>query len=328
MTIADHSMGIEPCDTLFLVNPNANEGKARKIWEKLSQKIYTGAPGLNEMHTIRCVVTQSSEEAISTCRDAVNTGVKKVIAVGGDGTIHTVIHGLISNGDLTNPEIEFGIMPLGNCNDFSLNLNLKTKSLSEALEQLASGPTKPVDIGRVTYTRSNGDLGDEFFLNMVSIGLSAEVANELNTKKKKFTTFNYLKSLKKVWKDYHPPEILFNFDQGATEQFQCSVKTAVIANGCFSCDGWKLAPDALLDDRLFDITVIEKMKLNDILTLKGKTKKGSFVHNEGVTTLTANKIRVSSPDQRNLTVEINGYTPGSLPATFEFLPNQLKVITG
>jgi len=322
------SRNVEPYDTLFLVNPNANNGKVKDLWKKLHKKIYTGAPNLEAMGRINCHVTESAEEAIASCRKGILQGVKKIIAVGGDGTIHNVLRGMITDGDLTNHAIEFGIMPLGACNDFAMNLDLKVKILQEALEQLATGPSKAIDVGRVTYTTDDGDLEEDYFLNMVSIGLSAEVAKNLNLKNKKFTSLNYLNSLRKTWKTYKNPVILFAQSCEDAKDQITSVKTAVIANGRYSCDEWMLAPVAELDDGKFDITIIEKIKKTGILNMKNTAKKGGLLDQDGIIAFTAEKLRVSSINKENVTIEINGYTPGKLPASFDFLPSRLRVITG
>lgn len=116
------------------------------------------------------VVTEGPNHAIQIAAEAGAKGYTQVIAAGGDGTISEVVNGLLQGGGESNP-LQLGIMPLGSANDLVLNLGLPV-DLSQAAFVIASGKTRRIDIGKVTYGNPSRS---RYFDNNSAIGLEPTV---------------------------------------------------------------------------------------------------------------------------------------------------------
>jgi diacylglycerol kinase (ATP) len=314
----------EPCDTVFIVNPNANGGKAGSIWKK---KVLPLLKKDSELYALlgsfQIFVTNSAEEAVKITRQFAERRTRKIVAVGGDDTIHNVVKGLLVNGTLINADIHVGVIPLGAGNDFSLTLGIE-RDYQKMLEHLLKGTPHPTDIG---YVKFQTDEGAEvnYFLNTASIGISAEITSHLIKKKKSFTTFNYALAAFKVYKIYEDPTVTIQINE--SDPFQSTLKTAIIANGNFCGKGMKMAPQAKVDDGQIDLILFTQGKITELHSMMSKLQKGNHLGHEGITLETGNIIKISPIDESNpISLEVNGFVPGKLPATFSVIPQQIYLI--
>ena len=124
---------------------------------------------VNRTGRFDAVVTQSREEAIKLARQALREGVKRLVAVGGDGTVNAVANGFFEeDGRPVAPEAELAVAPLGTGCDF-----FRAFGAGRDWRDLALfSPARAIDIGRVEYL---GTPRLSHFVNAASVGLSAEV---------------------------------------------------------------------------------------------------------------------------------------------------------
>jgi YegS/Rv2252/BmrU family lipid kinase len=183
----------------FIVNKVSGNGRAYKIWNKIEKK-------LQERHVVYSVhFTQKPKHATLLVQELImKEEVKVIVAVGGDGTVHEVINGLIGS------DLPFGIIPAGSGNDFSRGLGISSK-YDKALERILNGKPKIIDIGSVNST---------YFVTVAGIGFDGEVATIANTSiyKKLFNFLRlghitYIMSAIKVLFHYTPTDISVVIDK-------------------------------------------------------------------------------------------------------------------
>ena len=134
-----------------IFNPNANLGRAWSVENTLRTQLVN----YNDVEWIRTI---GVGHAIDIAKSAAEHSVDRVIAIGGDGTVHEVINGLMNSGKKELPSI--GIVPVGSGNDFAFSLGISSNP-STALEQSLEEDDFPIDIGYIKDSSGRMELQSE-----------------------------------------------------------------------------------------------------------------------------------------------------------------------
>src|SRR5207302_2226811 len=118
-------------------------------------------------------VTERRHHAVELARDAVDQGCAYLVAVGGDGTIHEVVNGMMGPDGPRNPDAVLGVVSAGSGADFARTFGLPDGA-AEGVEHLKGDGFVRIDVGRVTYTTESGE-ATEWFPNIAEAGLGADV---------------------------------------------------------------------------------------------------------------------------------------------------------
>ena len=161
---------------LVIYNPVAGRGRVKKHWPEVQQGLIDAG--------IKFDVAATSEplEAVTLAEKAA-TKYSTVIAVGGDGTIHEVVNGLLHASN-EGETIALGVVPLGNGDDFAkmippqTNIGDKVFDWHVAIEKITQGQTKLFDVGRMSCDQLHSDQNNhpEYFMNGMDIGFGAQAA--------------------------------------------------------------------------------------------------------------------------------------------------------
>jgi YegS/Rv2252/BmrU family lipid kinase len=248
---------------LIIVNPQAKHGEGTKLTPVIEKLLATLPHDMVE--------TTSPGHAVEIAASA--AGYDVVVAVGGDGTVHEVLNGLMRHPAESRPAL--AVLPTGSGNDTCRTLGIPF-DVSEAAMLLATGRRRRYDVGSC-----NGI----FFNNSFAAGLDAKVtakAVEYKVTKRRSGLWLYLTALLHVlFKDLDAYDITLGFD-GATAQ---PARTLIIAmtNGATYGGGFKITPDADPTDGLFDVCMIDELGLLEALrrlpfVITGKHTKMPVVH--------------------------------------------------
>jgi len=226
--------------TLFIVNPAARHGETRKLIPAV-ERIF------GEAAKCEIVLSAGPRHACDLARTAV--GFDSIVAVGGDGTAHEVLNGVMEHDEAVRPA--FGIVPTGSGNDYAHTLGM-SDNLSVALNQIATGGRKVVDLGRC-----NG----MWFGESVSMGLDARVtvkAVELKVTTGLSGLPLYLRALIHVLNNqYYAQSVVIQYDD--EPPFETDALIVAVTNGPTYGGGFKITPDALFDDGVLDICRIDNI---------------------------------------------------------------------
>lgn len=248
---------------LIIVNPQAKHGEADKLTPVI-EKLLASVP-----HDT--VETESPGHAVRIAAEA--TGYDVVVAVGGDGTVHEVLNGLMRQPAESRPAL--AVLPTGSGNDTCRTLGIPF-DISEAALLLVSGQRRRYDVGCC-----NGI----YFNNSFAAGLDAKVtakAVEYKVTKRRSGLWLYLTALLHVlFKDLDAFDVVMSFD-GADP---APTRTLIVAitNGATYGGGFKITPDADPQDALFDVCMIDPLSLGQALwrlpfVIAGKHTKMPVVH--------------------------------------------------
>jgi diacylglycerol kinase (ATP) len=301
----------------FIVNPHSGGGRAEALWKKLAVRVP------QSLKPFESVFTQSAGDATLQTRLALKAGYSWIVAVGGDGTLHEVVNGFFEGGKPLSEEARLGIIPMGSGNDFRRSLEGPSNPF-EILERLKEGKTRQVDTGKVSYKGSSGRIEDRYFLNMADFGLVGEVMKRVNASRKmlgsRFTYlshgFRTLLTFRALSVEVETPERGYRFEKFVN---------GIVANGRFFGNGLQVAPKAKLDDGLFDVVIVEKLKASEFIRMLPKLYRGEEIQSRDILRFRTPKLSVRSLSGSPVPIETDGEVPGTLPADFEILPNALRI---
>lgn len=240
---------------IFIVNPIAGSGRALKVSNNI-KKICE-----EEMIDYQIIYTNKKGEATKIASRIKGRNI--VFAVGGDGTLNEVLNGLMGSKNI------LGVIPAGSGNDFY-------RSLEKMNDQMPL-----IDIGEVN---------NKYFINVVSIGIDAEIGNNASVMKKIKVprTQIYNASIVYTFFKYKFKDIDFEIDNTKGKE-KCTILT--VCNGEMYGGGYKIAPEASLCDGYFDVYFVKKISKLSIPLLIGKLKNGTHGSDKAVKKVKANKIK-------------------------------------
>lgn len=308
-----------PAATVVIVNPQARGGWPRRRWPLIEPELRAALGALELQFTRR------QGEGTTLARAAALAGARLVIAMGGDGTASEVAAGLLQHQEQQTggePACSFGYLPCSTGGDFRRSLQIP-EELSAAARRIAEAPGRLLDAGQLDYTGHDGRPQRRYFLNIASAGMSGLVdlfANKSSKRLGGFATFA-LASAKAALR-YRNPRVRVRLDDGAFEEVR--LYTLAVANGGYFGGGMNIAPDACLDDGVFDVITLGDLSPPEAVVLLPHLYKGSHLSLRKVTAAKARSVQVElcEPSDRVL-LDVDGETPGRLPARWTVLPRVL-----
>lgn len=303
---------------LLIVNPSSGGG----LSERRRARIVSAAAG--EIGALDVSYTEARGHGIELAREAALGGRRLVIALGGDGTISEVANGLLEARQAGAGAVELGIIPRGTGGDFRRTLDLPSDPAAAA-RRIAEGKPHPIDVGRVTYTTVDGRREVRHFLNVASFGFSSAVATRANEASKALGgKVAFLGATIRTLIAYDNQEVLLEID--GAQPIRRTVMLGAVGNGRFFGGGMKICPTSLLDDGRLAFVVVGDMGKAQVAWDIRRLYNGTHLQLEDVRSWDIRSLRaVPAVPDTQIPVEIDGETPGHLPATFEVLPRALSV---
>jgi YegS/Rv2252/BmrU family lipid kinase len=302
---------------VFIVNPKSANGATGKNWPKINQEIKRG---LRTDYDVR--FTERHGYGTSLVSEAIKDGYELIVAVGGDGTINEAVNGFFDKGKPLNPEAALAVMSIGTGSDFVKTLEFPTTPF-EAAERIRSGKVWSVDLGKCSFVGLDGEQQSRFFINIAGFGSEGAVVDKVNRTTKAFGgPVSFVWAILTTFLTYKNKLTKYRIDDSPEEEK--ILNTFAVANGRFYASGTKAAPNAQLDDGLFDIISIGDIGFLTLVSNLGKFRKGTYLEDPRVSFWRGTTV-VASSEETQL-VEMDGELVGHLPARFEILPKAMKLI--
>ena len=283
-----------------IVNPVSGGGRTRKIWPQIAELMRRSGFRLH-LHE-----TSGVGDATSIARRVVAEGVRDLVVVGGDGTLNEVVNGILNEDEVTTADVVLSLIPCGTGRDFARTLGIRDPE--HAVEVIASGSVKAVDIGSISFSQS-GVPTQRFFVNVADVGLGAETAAWMNQSSKRLGGFlGYLVAATRTILVFRGRPAQVTID--GTVVHDGPVGMVVLANGKYFAGGMLIAPEASICDGKFDVFVLDDVpKYTLLLSLLPKVYRGKHVGHPAVHYYQGVTVEIQSPD--SLPFEVDGEQPGS-----------------
>jgi len=271
-----------------------------------------------EIGDVQTVTTLHQKHAIELARKASNNGCDFLIAVGGDGTLHEVINGILQSDGSATDYPTIGLLPHGSANDFARSAGV-ANSLEDLVEMIRINSSQKLDLGKIVLHES---LKTRYFINIAGVGLGPEVVQKLEGSTSIFGSgFNYFKNIIKGFFNYTKKEVSCT---GSNWQWQGKLLQMAVANGRFFGNALCIAPDAKLTDGKFQIAIFGDLSIWDYLKNMGKLKKGVKISHPQVSYHTAEEVVLKSDDACG--IEADGEYVGLAPATIILVPKAISFL--
>ncbi len=297
-------------ETVFLVNPASAGGSTARRWPEIAHEAaHLGLAG-------DAYISERPGDLGRMAHDAARAGARRLVLVGGDGSLNEIVNGLGKQMG----KIELAIIPRGTGSDFVREHSIP-HSAADAVRVALEGDIRPVDIGRATFRAWDGREKTLYFANVAGAGISGAIARRADDGKKALgARGSYAWAVISVFPRWHNCMVRLTVDGEIREGKMHEVIAAI---GRFAAGGMRLTPNAIPDDGLFDVLVLGDLSKLDLATNLHKTYKGTHLSHPKVDIVRGKSVRVEAEEL--LPIQLDGEQPGTTPVLFELLPGALHL---
>ena len=319
-------------DWYCIVNPHAGSGKTMPVWAS-AEKLLTA-----RSVPYKTTLTNYKFHATLLAREAAQHGYRKMLAVGGDGSVHEILNGILQYCDAQDvPPEEFtlAVIPIGSGNDWikSLGVPHDTKA---AVDLIAAGSFARQDVVRVE-TRPVNETGAaavrdlsatlpvvSYMANIGGVGFDSHVCDRVNALKErgKRSKLIYLGALLHTM--FHTRAFTTRIVADGEVVFEGEAYSVAFGNGRYSGGGMRQVPLSEIDDGQLDYMVVPKAGLLKILTQIPRLYNGTVNESGLLVTGRCARLEMAGDD----IVEMDGEIVGRLPLTLTMTGRQLNVPVG
>ena len=299
--------------TMFLVNPNADSGRAWRTVSDLRPLVeeFGGADWAGSVYPTHATVL---------AHEAAKAGYQLVIAAGGDGTVHEVINGLMKVPSEDRPRL--GIVPLGSGNDFAQSEGISTNP-AEALKQIFTGQPKRIDLGVFELDHRQR----EYFDNTFGMGFDATVTIRTHRLNHIHGFMMYLVAvLQTIALNHEAPQMHIVTDGEAWDEETIMM---VACNGPREGGGFAVAPSAITSDGKLDYASICHVSRLMMLRLVPEVMKGTHGRFKQVRLGQFRRLELRSEKPLNIHADgevISGFGTDVRNVSVEVVPGALEII--
>jgi YegS/Rv2252/BmrU family lipid kinase len=261
--------------------------------------------------------TSGPGDATIIAREVARAGGRFIVAVGGDGTVHEVVNGLIEDDRAIQPQGVFGVVAAGTGCDFIKTFGIPAMP-GHSVVNLDGGEAFPIDIGKVTYQQDGREVS-RYFANIAEVGIGADVVARAARLPGFLGPTVYFFAFWMALRRHRIAQVRIDLVDRTYEGF---MNNLVVANGQFFGGGMKIAPKAAPTDGLLDVQ-IEHARKREAVALMPKIYKGQHVPHPDIEE--AKRARLSIECDRPLPLEADGEVLGTTPARFEVLKDLLNL---
>ncbi|WP_406108017.1 diacylglycerol kinase [Streptomyces sp. NBC_01003] len=289
--------------TLF-VNPTAGRGRGAHAAQPAASALRAAG------FSVRTVVGEDADDALTRARAAVHDGTGALIAVGGDGMANL---GLQAVAGTRTP---LGVIAVGTGNDFARSLGLPVRDPAAAgalvADALKGARIRELDLGRA---------GGHWFGTVLASGFDSRVNDRGNRMRWPGGRFKYDLAIVAELAAFKPIPYRITLDDGPALEVEATL--VAVGNGTSYGGGMKICAGADMTDGLFDITVVGDCSRATLLKVFPRVYKGTHLDHPVVTVHRAKKVELAA---EGITGYADGEPLGSLPLTAECVPQAVRVI--
>jgi diacylglycerol kinase (ATP) len=256
----------------LIINPTAGRGAGRTLGPAITEHL--AALGV----TAQPYYSRTAADVSLQVKQALAASTGTIIIAGGDGTVHAAVNGWMqADGD--SP---LAIIPIGTGNDF-MKMFSCGDNWRAACDRIVQAKTRRVDIGRCNSI---------YFANSLGVGFDAQVAMEANRMQWLGGNLVYVLALAKILLFQHQlPDVYIRHDE---QTMHTSITLISVSNGRSEGGSFLLAPDAEINDGLFDVVIARGLSRLGILKLVPRVMRGTHIGHPAVTIFKTRKLQIDS----------------------------------
>ena len=294
-----------------IANPISGNKKISDTWKEIEQL-------LNEKNIdFSYAFTAYSKHEIELVQNAIQKGYRNIISVGGDGTLHHVVNGIMMQRYVKTSDITVAVIPLGTGNDWIKTYNIPN-NIRKSIDLIKQKKTILQDIGHLKLTNTTA-----YFNNVAGIGYDGYVVYKLN-KLKRFGPIAYL--LSGIAGLFLYKKTTFNIEiEGKLIQTKCLMTLFGICK--YSGGGMQLTDYKYSNDGLFDITITKNLVFFDLIKNLKKLYNGLIIKHKKVETHISKKLLITPKSSNNLPfIQADGELIGQGKVTATIIKQAIRFI--
>jgi len=305
--------------TLFIINPASARGGTLRSWADARRDVVAAGVDFDEH------VTTRAGEATKVAREALNSGLTRIVAVGGDGTLSEVVNGYFDDcGSVINSAASIGLLPSGTGSDFRRSLGLTNRR--DAIGTLINSETRLLDAALAEFQDPDGGSVSRVFINVASFGLGGDVSALVNKWRESLPRWiggsaRFAAAAIAALGRYKNVAVSLRLDE---REMTINSNLIVVANGRFAGGGMMLAPHAELDDGLLDVIVTDEATRLDVIRELPRIQRGAHLKNPKVTEMRAREVSINS--EKPMAIDLDGEMVGFTPAHLRVLPSAIRFL--
>lgn len=301
-----------------IFNPRSANGKTGRMEARIRQALEAR---LGEVLWRR---TEGPRHAVELAQQEVREGSELLVVVGGDGTVHEVVNGMMAARKEHGREAALGIVSRGTGSDFVKTLGL-TRELEGAVRALTEGVRRRLDVGKAEFVGEGGQPEQRYFINIADFGFGGEVVRRVNASSKLLGGFtSFLVATLRTLYGYRGTPVRFRVDGG--KPLEHPMALLALANGRYFGGGMCIAPKADPADRLFDVVWVEAVARRHLLMRFPRVYAGRHLGMSKVHWLRCRRLEAEAPGE--VWLDMDGESVGRLPARFELVDSAIEVVCG
>ena len=298
-----------------IVNPTSGNSSGKKKWPKIKDLLKTYG------FSIQYAFTEFDKHSGQIVKTAIEKGFINIISVGGDGTLHNIVNGIMQQRNTPSTNINVGVIPIGTGNDWIKTHNIPMDT-EKAIQLIKKGNTKLQDVGKIEF--ANQDKKPVYFINLAGVGFDGHVVSNIE-KYKHFGALSYLIGVLLGLTSFK------NFDSKVLiNSKEIYGKTLMVLIGLckYSGGGMQLTKSPNPFDGLFDVSIAKNFSKIDVIKNIFKIFNGNIVKYKKVETHKSTKVIVEIIEENQPFIQADGELVGKgdisvslVPKCFSFYGN-------
>jgi len=295
----------------IVINPSSGNTNFKKSWETITH--FLKLKKINFSYSF----TEYRKHEVILVDKAIKQGYRNIISVGGDGTLHHVVNGIMKQRYIKTSKIKLGVIPLGTGNDWIKTYGIPL-SIKKSINIIISNKTIYQDIGYINML----DNKIEYFNNLAGIGYDGYIVNKLT-------------SLKKIGSIAFLISGLYGLFFYKKKKYQIKINNISLNKKClmilvglckYSGGGLRVTKNPNPLDGLLDITLVKNFSFFELLFNIPKLYNGKIVNHKKVSTFKTKKIIVKNISNNNSFIEADGEIIGINNFNISIIPQAIQFI--
>lgn len=303
----------------IIVNPRAGRGAVERGWPAVRAVIE------EEGLEYEVLFTEGPGHATALAHDALLGDRRFIVAVGGDGTVHEVVNGMMGEHGPLDPDAVLGVVAAGSGGDFVRTFGLTQDPTGAARHLTGSMQWGRLDVGRVRYRDPSGVESSRWFVNIAEAGIGAQVVATAARMPRRLGGRAYRLAALRGILGYRPQEasVVMNGRKARgvrrdapfeEVKWAGTITMLVIANCQFFGGGLRVAPRAIPSDAMLDVLIGHGTRWEAMQALR-RMQRGEHVPHETIEEFLADRVVLDGPEP--IPLEADGEPLGTTPAVIE-----------
>jgi YegS/Rv2252/BmrU family lipid kinase len=291
-----------------IINPTSGNGSSKRKWSEIQKLLIA-----NNFH-FEFEFTEYANHSTELTQIAIKQGFRKFICIGGDGTLHNMVNGIMQQKEVISTEIHVGVIPIGTGNDWVKTHNISNQ-FEKAIQTIKNGNLKLQDVGKIDLIGQRKN--PSYFINLAGIGFDGYVVSKVN-KYKHFGALAYLSGalLGLFYFQNFQSKIHINSEN-------INSKTLMVLVGIckYSGGGMQLTKTPNPFDGLLDISIVKNIGKLDIIKNITKLFNGNITSHKKVETYKSTSVSINILDLNMPFIQADGELIGTGNIIVSIIPN-------